>query len=289
MSAEPTRDPHISVHPHRRGPREIQLGTGGQQAVVLSGLTEREAQTILRMGSLSTSRWRPTGPQSGSDERWDQVVALLRGAVQDLAQDTTYPGTIVVPGTGPVPDTICRVLEGIVTTVAAAEEQVQQVEDDLRAHRTPAPALVVLPCHEGVSPYVYDPWQRHGIPQLPVVVSSGHLVVGPLVRPRDGGPCLRCLDLHRAGRDPVWPDLATQLESSWPLPGPVVAPAELCALAGGLVGLAARGLLAGRPLPAGVCLSAAVPEPRVRHHLWTPHPDCACWRGAWASVAEGTQ
>ena len=59
---------------------------------------------------------------------------------------------------------------------------------------------------------------------LAVTVRDGTVVVGPLVRP-GRTPCLNCLDLHRRDRDPAWPAIAAQLQttpptrpSRWPRP-----------------------------------------------------------------------
>src|SRR5690606_7857730 len=51
------------------------------------------------------------------------------------------------------------------------------------------------------------------LPHLAVTMRDGTAIIGPLVPPA-GTPCLNCVDLHRADRDPQWPSLAAQLAGS---------------------------------------------------------------------------
>ncbi len=220
-----------------------------------------------------------------------EATLLLERALRDMVRDAPHSGSVAVTGSGPLPDLLCQVLRQVVATVLTGEEQIGLVEQSLTRDTALLPDVVILPCRDGVSPYAYGRWQRGRLPHLPVVVTGDRVIVGPLVRPGRAGPCLRCLDLHRTDRDPSWPMAAARLESTWPLPGPVTAPAELSSLAAGLVALVVRGLAGGDPLPAGLCLSATTPQPRVRHHLWSAHPSCDCWRETLVqpSEADGPQ
>lgn len=276
MSRKPPAD-RPSAHPRRRGRDAVQFGGDGLRSVVVSGLTDREARTIVdtqaaRAGLLTSAGLDPGSP------RWHQVARLLEEATSTTLPVSRQAGTVVVPGTGPVPETICASLRQVTERVTTGEEDLARCEQHLADDSGTAPDLVVLACRDGISPHVYSRWQRHGIPQLPVVALDHEVRVGPLVRPHAIGPCLRCLDLHRADLDPGWPDIAAQLDSTWPLPRPVTALPELAATAAGLVALVTRGLLSGHPLPAGLCFSITTPEPRLRHHMWTAHPACDCWR-----------
>ena len=111
-----------------------------------------------------------------------------------------------------------------------------------------------------------------GTAHLSVVVREADTVVGPLVVPGDG-PCLRCLDLHRADADPAWPTLAGQLRGS--------------ATAGrarrhGCRRLRARHRRGARPprrcrrQPAGTTFEVAAPDAIPRERTWAVHPDCGC-------------
>ncbi|MDP9240824.1 MAG: TOMM precursor leader peptide-binding protein, partial [Actinomycetota bacterium] len=101
-------------------------------------------------------------------------------------------------------------------------------------------------------------------------------VVGPLVSPGRSS-CLRCADLHRRDRDPVWPAIASQLPKAH---GGHIEPHDT-ALAAAVVGLAALQALAH--LDGGSAaqttdgtLELALPDCRVRRRTWPPHPDCGC-------------
>ncbi|MBB5871705.1 hypothetical protein F4553_005084 [Allocatelliglobosispora scoriae] len=109
-------------------------------------------------------------------------------------------------------------------------------------------------------------------PVLAVTVREGVVVVGPLV-PAAGGPCLRCLDLHRIDRDPGWPSLAAQLK-----PDPATAPcrsATVLAAAGFVVGEALELLDGGKPTTIGGCIEVSGPS-TSRRRAWPRHPSCDC-------------
>jgi hypothetical protein len=113
---------------------------------------------------------------------------------------------------------------------------------------------------------------RRRLPHLAVGVRDAVAIVGPLVPPK-GGPCLRCLELHRTQRDPKWPQLAAQL-------GRQVQP---CAAATALTaaGFAAAEVLAyldgGEPTTIGTTVEINGTAP-WRRRTWTTHPECDCMR-----------
>ena len=163
-------------------------------------------------------------------------------------------------------------------------DAVREVVEALGATRTLGDrSLAVLVAGEHVPAAAGSPWQRHGLPHLPVAIGAGRAVLGPLIRP-GRGPCLRCLDHYRAAHDPGWRRIATESWSNHDdgldyddvgkLLTPVCAPADLRAVVAGLVGLVVRGHRSGRPLPVGVSLTVTSPNPRVQHRLWRSHPRC---------------
>ena len=87
---------------------------------------------------------------------------------------------------------------------------------DLDADRPPwhrrgaAPDLVILTGSIAVDPVLTSSLTRSGQVHLHVYCRDGRVVVGPTVLPGDS-PCLRCIDMFRAGRDPRWPFVAAQL------------------------------------------------------------------------------
>ncbi|MGK5742644.1 TOMM precursor leader peptide-binding protein [Micromonospora sp. URMC 103] len=111
-------------------------------------------------------------------------------------------------------------------------------------------------------------------PHLLVTVREGVPVIGPMVRP-PVGPCLHCVDLHRADRDPDWPRLAAQLAAGEP--APAGAAATLLAAAGYAVAEALAQLDGGAPETLGAAVEIDGPG-RFRRRGWPPHPSCGCFR-----------
>lgn len=107
---------------------------------------------------------------------------------------------------------------------------------------------------------------RRRRPHLQLGLREGVAVIGPFV-PAQGGPCLRCVDLHRHDRDPGWADPTVTSE---PATVAVVLAATAYAAAEALTFLDG-----GTP----ESLGAAVEISRPGHHRrrsWSPHPACQC-------------
>lgn len=134
-------------------------------------------------------------------------------------------------------------------------------------------------------PLVLDLFAGAGLPYVVAGVRETSGVVGPLVVPGDS-PCPRCLDLHRADRDPQWPVVAAQLSTDARGGSPacdVTLAVAVAALTAGqvLAHLAADG--AARCV--GATLELRLPDWTVRRRTWRTHPACAC---AAAVAAERT-
>ncbi|MDV8000846.1 hypothetical protein [Rhodococcus sp. IEGM 1408] len=84
--------------------------------------------------------------------------------------------------------------------------------------RGPAPDLVILTGSIAIDPVVTAALTRSGQVHLHVYCRDGRVVVGPTVLPGIS-PCLRCIDLFRARRDPRWPFVAAQLVGRSPEAG----------------------------------------------------------------------
>lgn len=130
--------------------------------------------------------------------------------------------------------------------------------------------LVVLLCREVLADF---PPLPTGL-LLPVVVGSGVVSIGPLV-PASGGPCLRCLDLHRADRDEHWPGLIQQLRSRTD-PHLVSAdpPTSLATVA--QVARIVHLVASGRHPPWGISWHWQVNDAQPVSRYWPPHPRCDC-------------
>lgn len=257
----------VPLRAHLRRSGEVHLGLGSEHALVVSGLSVAETRAVVALGPMTARQWGSAHLARPPSARWASVVALLGDAAASLTAPEGPMGGITVEGAGSVADAVREVLAGIGASPDPGDT-----------------ALAILIAAEHVPAAAGVPWQRARVPHLPVVLGAGRAVIGPLVRP-GRGPCLRCLDHHRATRDPGWARIAT--DGVWTgagdaigpddVPGllaPVFAPADQRAVVAGLVGLVTRGLRSGTPLPAGVSLTVTSPNPRVQHRLWSAHPRC---------------
>jgi len=111
---------------------------------------------------------------------------------------------------------------------------------------------------------------------LPVLMRDNVAVIGPLVIPGTS-PCLRCLELARADRDPVWPVVAAQLIGR-------VRRVEPCdvVLATAAAAHAAMQLLSWLDDPTapvaviGGTVEIPLSEGTARRQRLTGHPGCGC-------------
>lgn len=256
----------VPVRAHLRDKGEVHLGLGGARESIVSGLSEAETRAVLALGPMTAQQWGSAHIARPPSTRWPSVVTLLGEAAASVTAPDQAVGAVQVAGTGDVCDSVREILNAMGATPPTA-----------------ATTLAVLIAAERVPAAAGSPWNRDGIPHLPVVLGAGRAVIGPLIRP-GRGPCLRCMDHYRAAHDPGWGHIATQ---TWidrddaidyddvdGLLGPVFAPADLRAVVAGLVGLVARGHRGERPLPVGVSLTVTSPNPRIQHRLWRAHPRC---------------
>lgn len=129
-----------------------------------------------------------------------------------------------------------------------------------------------------VQPVIPPEWLREvrGRPHLPILIRETVAVIGPLVIP-GVTPCLRCLELARADRDPAWPVLAAQLLASRRR----VAACDV-ALAAAAASLGALHLLSWLDDPAatastiGGTLELSLTDLRLRRRRLHGHPGCGC-------------
>lgn len=148
----------------------------------------------------------------------------------------------------------------------------------------PDPDLVVLVDHTVADATTTRSLLQTDLPHLSVVLGEGRAVIGPLVTPGEG-PCLRCLDLHRADRDPAWPHLVAQLSRAGAGSRDVVASAvpeepEETVLAQATAALTmaqVQAFLDGRPAAAhAATLELGLPDLLPARRPWSPHPSCGC-------------
>ncbi|MEU7589448.1 hypothetical protein AB0A95_24510 [Micromonospora sp. NPDC049230] len=118
-------------------------------------------------------------------------------------------------------------------------------------------------------------------PHLLVTLREGVPVIGPLVCP-PAGPCLHCVELHRADRDPDWPRLAAQIAAADPVTAG--ATGTLFAAIGYALAEALAQLDGGQPETLGGAMEITGAG-RFRRRGWPPHPACACSRGRVSAPA----
>ena len=144
--------------------------------------------------------------------------------------------------------------------------------------RGPAPDLVILTGSIAVDPVVTAALTRSGQVHLHVYCRDGRVVVGPTVLP-GLSPCLRCIDLFRARRDPRWPFVAAQLVGRTPDAGiPALTAAAALVLAE--VGASRE---AGRSLQTiGASVEINPAEGLWRRLEWPASRRCTCGAAAHA-------
>jgi len=126
-----------------------------------------------------------------------------------------------------------------------------------------------------------------GAAVLPVVLRESTAIVGPLSVPAqlDVGGCPRCVERHRAERDPSWPTVSRQLRRSG-VPGPAGATVVWATAALAvtqvldLLDRQAGGRSPDDPDGPVACLGASLelapPAWTWRRRWWGPHPACTC-------------
>lgn len=192
--------------------------------------------------------------------------------------DAAYGASVIVEGSGALADHIAALLGESVPVVPRPGGPRHGRDTTGRS-----PALVVLVGSPALDPRAGDPWLMNGTAHLPITVAGPRTTVGPLVS-GPCGPCLWCLDLHRADRDDAWPTIMAQLCSD---------PAGAAGTTGGTGPLATaavhltvgsvtafvHSVLTGNRPPAGISLDLWVPWPRIDYRRWEVHPQCPRHRG----------
>lgn len=138
------------------------------------------------------------------------------------------------------------------------------------------PLAVVLTGAASTDPRIRGTLARGRIPHVVATVRETTGVVGAFVLPGQSA-CLRCLDLHRADRDPGWPLVAAQLAAGGR------SRVEACdtVLATSVACWASREVLTfldgtARPATLNGSLELSLADWRWRRRSWTPHPSCGC-------------
>lgn len=177
---------------------------------------------------------------------------------------------IVVDGRGGLPDEISRQLrlaggvrvQGGPFAADAAEALLQVSPHD-------RPAAVILVGNHTVTVESTAPWQRAGVPHLPVTCDGRTSTIGPLVVPGIGA-CWRCRSLTAHDLEAVG-----TLRSGRLTLDPVALPqGGLGVLTAAVTATVALAGMAGASRLAGVSTEIEVDGPTVTHRHWVRHPLC---------------
>jgi hypothetical protein len=140
------------------------------------------------------------------------------------------------------------------------------------------PDLAVLVSTSRVDPEAADKFMRSGVPHLAVGIREVTGVIGPLVVPGHTS-CLRCHELYRRDKDPVWPRIVAQLATgdAW-----TVRPCDTT-LAVTVAAQAALEVLMfleeGKSGAFDGTLEIRLPDGLLRRRSWQAHYACGC---GWA-------
>lgn len=154
---------------------------------------------------------------------------------------------------------------------AGPSTEVGTVGDARTAER---PDIAVLAPDDEPDRALADALVRAGVPHLVVRIREARAILGPFVLPGESS-CVRCHDLHRAARDPLWPRVLDEV-----LATPCVAPACDVVLATDIAAHAVLHLLAfldgTRPASVDATVEMTLPAGRLRRRSWSAHPSCGC-------------
>ncbi|MGN6301389.1 MAG: hypothetical protein ACTHN8_09910 [Angustibacter sp.] len=231
-------------------------------AAAAAPLTREQRDDVVRLGAQRRTRL------AGDAAVWAGVYlteprATAADGVALVAARTRRH--VLVDGAGQLGDAIATTLAAAgVGTVSRA-----------RGPQTPRADVHVLVRTDAVDVCEADALVATDQVHLAVLGCADHVVIGPMVLP-GRSPCLRCLDLHRADRDPAWPHVVAQLVRQ----RAGTAPRETAStvLAAGLAALQVLAQLDGCAAPASVgrTLEVVLPDGLVERRRWRPHASCGC-------------
>lgn len=174
------------------------------------------------------------------------------------------------------------------TRAQAAHAAIHRVSGSVRTQALPRGQrfdLVVLAPSGAFNTDSAERLVREATPHLVATVREATGVVGPFVVPGVTA-CLRCLDLHRADRDPAWPLIAAQLTTDTRRPLTQACDVVLATMVASVAALQVLGAIdstiaASRVASRNGTLEVTLPDWRVRRRGWQPHPACGCqWPGS---------
>ncbi|MBJ7289952.1 hypothetical protein [Williamsia sp.] len=217
-----------------------------------------------------------------SDNDVASLMQCLRQADALCVRDADSGLRVRVHGKGPLAARMTTLLRDAGMAVAESTQRPRAARADggepLRGWTSD---LVVLTDFLAHDPAILAGLMMRRIPHLPVRLRDGTGLVGPLVLPGLSS-CLRCVDHHRADRDPGWPLVAGQIigQTGHASAATMTATAALAMEQVEQIQAGLRALTEGtaRTSPQTVDHTLEyLPQPaRLRVRRWTPHPLCSC-------------
>ncbi len=228
--------------------------------------TGRDADELLRRRADATVEVHGNGRIAVG-----VATLLAAAAVGSVVVHTTGRVTGADLGTGYLPRDV-----GQYRRAAAASAVARARTVSLTDQAPEPPDVVVL-----TDAAVWDPnlalrLVADRVPHLAVHAREASVVVGPLVLPGRTS-CLRCADLHRADRDPCWPQIAAQLATR-----PATVELASAQVAAGLAAEQVLALLAGpgetpdEPPATETTFELDPLHGTLTRRRWPPHPRCEC-------------
>jgi hypothetical protein len=160
----------------------------------------------------------------------------------------------------------------------------------LAARRTGPDLAIVAPGERPPTELLAD-LTEDAVPHLIAEVCEGRAVLGPLVVPHRT-PCVRCRDLSRAERDPLWPRTQAGLAGEGATSRPAC-DTTLAALAANYAVLHALAFLDGQTPPSvGAVWEFPLPYALPEQFAVPAHPACGCtpdWRDQDETEAGGAE
>ncbi len=252
-------------------------------------LEHLETRGLLREGPALPrleARTRSQTHLAPYDESQAEVQAIrLRHRLQSAGPELVRARTgraILVDGHGNLADVVAATLRsggyGRVSAgawAAAAGDLRRRAASDADHHDPDEPDLVVMVAADVLNDDEVAPWRGTGTAHLPVVTNGSTVEVGPMLG--RNGPCARCLHLHRADRDPAWPELLAQLTTPRAGDPPLaMVSSAVAAIAAGAAATMAADYLDLQLIQPGLAFEVQPQAPYLLRRRWLPHPRCAC-------------
>ncbi|XUK63138.1 Bacteriocin biosynthesis cyclodehydratase domain-containing protein [Plantibacter sp. RU18] len=251
-----------------RTPHSLQMGV--DDPVVLEHVQTGAEQLIaaLQAGFPGHVEDRLADAFSIGHAEFERVMSTLAPVIErgddGLRSGATAPARVAIDGSGPVAEPLRRLLGD-----QCAVELVEAI-DSSTSHRSVD--LAVLCGDYVIAPSRYARWLRDDVAHLPIVLGDSAVRIGPFVTPGDG-PCLHCVELHRADGDPAWPAVASQLLGRRSPLDSLLLGSEIAARAARLV---LRRIAADAPILAGTQLIIDASTGGIRRRVVREHSRCAC-------------